>query len=59
MLEIKGRRPEKYRDRPSHAIGVPDDGPVTFEVIIPGLPGWEPVNQRVGKSKKARKTIGA
>ena len=34
---LKGRRPEKYRDRPSHAVGVPDDGPVTFKVIIPGV----------------------
>ncbi len=41
---LKGRRPEKYRDRPSHAIGVPDDGPVTFEVIIPGIPEWRPPN---------------
>ena len=32
---LKGQRPEKYRDRPSHAVGAPDDGPVTFEVIVP------------------------
>ena len=34
---LKGRRPEKYRDRLSHAIGVPDGGPVTFKVTIPGV----------------------
>ena len=34
---LKGRRPEKYRDRPTHAFGFPDDGPVTFEVTIPGM----------------------
>jgi len=32
---LKGRRPEKYRDRPSHATGVPDDGPVFFKVTVP------------------------
>ncbi len=32
---LKGRRPERYRDRPSHSTGVPDDGPVTFKVIVP------------------------
>ena len=34
---LKGRRPEKYRDRSSPVTGVPDDGPVTFKVIIPGV----------------------
>ena len=34
---LKGRRPEKYRDRPSPVVGVPGDRPVTFEVIIPGV----------------------
>ncbi len=32
---LKGRRPERYRDRPSHAVGVPYNGPMTFEVTVP------------------------
>ncbi len=32
---LKGRRPEKYRNRPSHVVGVPYNGPMTFEVTVP------------------------
>ena len=32
---LKGRRPERYRDRSSHATGVPYNGPMTFEVTVP------------------------
>ena len=34
---LKGLRPKKYRDRPPRATGVPYDGPIAFEVTVPGV----------------------
>ena len=32
---VNALRTEKYRDRPSPVVGVPDDGPVFFKVTVP------------------------